>query len=382
MHETKDNFLEICLTASTPSFIMSYYREKEKAKVVQFYLESKSIILTQRRFKVHFKTKSAPSRNTILSLTEKFLRVGSVKNLQKSFSGRKKWIRTAERVQSVRTLVNNDPRKSHRRLAQEAGCSSSTTQRILRKDLQMFPYKLSMRSKLTEADRIARSAFCECFLRKCREIVGFLENVWFTDEAHFYLDGRINTQNNRIWSDRTPDVVAECQLHPPRCTAWCAVGSSGIIGPIWIEDDAGEVLTVTAERYRQVLQKFWAALQRKCVDTINEQWLQQDGAPAHAATATIRWLQERFGERVIARGTSFTWPPRSPDLTPPDFYLWGRVKEVAYKREPRTIPELKAAVTACVRAVTTEECRRVLEEVRRRAEICLARNGGHFEHLL
>ena len=186
MHETKDNFLEICLTASTPSFIMSYYREKEKAKIVQFYLESKekakivqfyleskSIILTQRRFKVHFKTKSAPSRNTILSLTEKFLRVGSVKNLQKSFSGRKKWIRTAERVQSVRTLVNNDPRKSHRRLAQEAGCSSSTTQRILRKDLQMFPYKLSMRSKLTEADRIARSLFCECFFTEVQGNRGF-----------------------------------------------------------------------------------------------------------------------------------------------------------------------------------------------------------------
>ena len=179
---------------------------------------------------------------------------------------------------------------------------------------------------------------------------------------------------HRTWSQN----VSCIRRGAPRGARWAARASSAP----WIEDDAGEVLTLTTERYRQVLQKFWAALQMKCVDTINEQWLQQGGAPAHAATATIRWLQERFGERVIARGTSFTWPPRSPDLTPPDFYLWGRVKEVAYKREPRTIPELKAAVTACVRAVTTEECRRVLEEVRRRAEICLARNGGHFEHLL
>ena len=134
--------------------------------------------------------------------------------------------------------------------------------------------------------------------------MGFLGNVLFhTNEAHFYLDGRVNSQNNRVWREKAPDEVAERQLHPPRCISWCAVSSTGIIGPIWIEDDAGEVLTVTAERYLQVLKKFWTALQRKCVDTINEQWLQQDGAPAHAATVTLEWLHERLRGRLISPGT-------------------------------------------------------------------------------
>ena len=61
------------------------------------------------------------------------------------------------------------------------------------------------------------------------------------------------------------------------------------------------------------------------MDTINEQWLQQDGAPAHAATVTLKWLQERFGG-----GSS------SPDLMPPDFHLWSHVKERAYKSEAET----------------------------------------------
>ena len=85
---------------------------------------------------------------------------------------------------------------------------------------------------------------------------------------------------------------------------------------------------------------------------------------------------------LIAKGTSVTWPPRSPDLTPPASYQWGHMKERTYKREPRNLPELKAAVTECVRAVTARECRRVLAEVRRRVEICLARNGRHFDQLL
>ena len=84
----------------------------------------------------------------------------------------------------------------------------------------------------------------------------------------------------------------------------------------------------------------------------------------------------------MSRGTLTRWQLRSPDLTPADLYLWGLVKERAYKSEPRDIPELKAAVRTCVRAVTPQERRRVLEAVRRRAERCLARSGGHFEHLL
>jgi hypothetical protein len=34
-------------------------------------------------------------------------------------------------------------------------------------------------------------------------------------------------------------------------------------------------------------------------------------------------MNEIFGERSISRNL---WPPRSPDLTPPDFSLWGAAK--------------------------------------------------------
>ena len=34
-----------------------------------------------------------------------------------------------------------------------------------------------------------------------------------------------------------------------------------------------------------------------------------------------------FDEKWIGRGGPVAWPPRSPDLTPPDYFLWGFVKE-------------------------------------------------------
>ena len=53
----------------------------EKVKIVEFYLATKSVTQTQRNFRSHFKARTALSRNTILSLTGKFLREGTVDNL-------------------------------------------------------------------------------------------------------------------------------------------------------------------------------------------------------------------------------------------------------------------------------------------------------------
>jgi hypothetical protein len=52
---------------------------------------------------------------------------------------------------------------------------------------------------------------------------------------------------------------------------------------------------------------------------------------------------EIFGERVISRNI---WPPLSPDLTPPEFYLWEAAKSAVYRDRPRTLNELETAITA------------------------------------
>ena len=44
------------------------------------------------------------------------------------------------------------------------------------------------------------------------------------------------------------------------------------------------------------------------------------------------------------------WSPHSPDLNTLDFYLWGYLKDRVYKHNPQTIPDLKAAITAAIRA--------------------------------
>jgi len=55
-------------------------------------------------------------------------------------------------------------------------------------------------------------------------------------------------------------------------------------------------------------------------------WFQQVGTPAHFATAARDWLNESFPHRIGRRG-HVEWSPRSPELSPLDFFFWGMLKE-------------------------------------------------------
>ncbi|GFW48538.1 uncharacterized protein TNCV_1110971 [Trichonephila clavipes] len=48
------------------------------------------------------------------------------------------------------------------------------------------------------------------------------------DEAHFWLNGYVNKQNCRIWSEANPQVHVETTLHPEKLTVWCALWAGGI----------------------------------------------------------------------------------------------------------------------------------------------------------
>lgn len=59
-------------------------------------------------------------------------------------------------------------------------------------------------------------------------------------------------------------------------------------------------------------------------------WFQQDGAPPHYSVAVRNYLNNTFPERWIGRRGTIEWPPRSPDLTPLDFFYGAtlRVKSI------------------------------------------------------
>jgi hypothetical protein len=86
-----------------------------------------------------------------------------------------------------------------------------------------------------------------------------------------------------------------------------------------------------------------------------------------------------FADRIISKTI---WPPRSPDLSLPDFFLWGALKNTMYLNSPHTIDELKMAITEYIWNVDHAILSTVFENTVRLVNKCMETGGGHFEHYL
>jgi hypothetical protein len=133
--------------------------------------------------------------------------------------------------------------------------------------------------------------------------------------------------------------------------------------------------SINGEAYQELIQKFIALLQ---VDERNYRF-QQDSATAHTAASTMVILHEFFGENLISKGL---WPPRSPDLTSPDFFLWSYFKDTVYRSNPRDLKQLKMNITRVIEEVNEGTLRKVARNTVKRVDKCIEMNGHHFQHLL
>jgi hypothetical protein len=95
-----------------------------------------------------------------------------------------------------------------------------------------------------------------------------------------------------------------------------------------------------------------------------------DGAPAHFSTRTQEHLNTQFADRWLGRGGPVSWPARSPDLNPMDFFIWGHLKETVYKDPPTDIEDLLAKFHAAVATIDADMLRRVQASIPRRAVAC------------
>jgi len=191
------------------------------------------------------------------------------------------------------------------------------------------------------------------------------------------LSGHVNSKNNIFWGCTPPEHCLQRPLHSVKCTTWVAISKHGIIEPFWFKDDNEQSVTLNTEQYFQVLGKFWTALgQRRGVVRVL-QWFQQDVATPHTSNESLSWLQQCFPDRLINRRCDLQWLPHSPDLNPPNFYMWPYLKDRVYGNNPQTITDLKAAI----RAIPKQECGRVIKNFARRIRMCLQCWGAHLEHI-
>ncbi|GFS95162.1 uncharacterized protein TNCV_2705081 [Trichonephila clavipes] len=134
-------------------------------------------------------------------------------------------------------------------------------------------------------DHQARRRFVEWAQNEIAVVPDFHKRILFSDEAHFWLNGYVNKQNCRIWSEASPQVYVETPLYPEKLTVWCALWAGGIIGPYFFKNDEGHNVSVNGDRYRAMIINFFIPELNN--PDVQELWFQQDGATCHTARATI-----------------------------------------------------------------------------------------------
>ncbi|GFU51391.1 uncharacterized protein TNCV_4752571 [Trichonephila clavipes] len=209
--------------------------------------------------------------------------------------------------------------------------------------------------------------------------IWYLWRILFSDEAHFWLNGYVNKQNCRIWSEANPQVYVETPLHPEKLTVWWALWAGGIMGPYFFKNDEGHNVTVNGDRYRAMITNFFIPELNN--HDVQELWFQQDGATCHTARATIDLLKDTFGDRLISRFGPVNWPPRSCDLTPLDYFPWGYVKSLVYADKPQTL-DLEDNIRRVIADIRPQMLEKVIENWTSRLDYIRASRGSHMPEII
>jgi transposase len=112
--------------------------------------------------------------------------------------GGPRFARTSKTIQKVKHKLDQKKMVSVRRLAKEYNISKSNAHRILKEDLGLHTYKMTMEPRLTDEHKNKRKKIINWIVKNFRKEDTM--RILFSDEKMFDLDGIYNSQNECIWA--------------------------------------------------------------------------------------------------------------------------------------------------------------------------------------
>lgn len=227
-----------------------------------------------------------------------------------------------------------------------------------------------------------RVRFCRFLLHTDVDDPEFLKSILWTDESRFTKEGILNLHNLHHWGSKGENPHVKRQRSFQRrfsVNVWAGVIGNYVIGPHYLPD------YLNGDNYLHFLQNELPELVNEVPIFNGDRQIvfQNDGCPGHWRIIVRDYLNNVFPNAWIGRDGPIPWPPRSPDLTPLDFYIWGRAKELVYATEVNTREELIRRIEEAFAMIRQEiRLRTTTVEIRKRCRACI-RSGGHqFEQCL
>ncbi|XP_070531446.1 histone-lysine N-methyltransferase SETMAR-like [Cardiocondyla obscurior] len=282
-----------------------------------------------------------------------------------------------ENQERILHLFEDQPDMSIRRASYQLNLSRYRIHHTLRQNA-LHPFHYQRVQQLLPRDFEPRVYFCEGFLAQSRRDASFPDSILWTDESTFTPNGVINLRNRLYWSDENPHVIRQGAFqYRWSINVWAGLIDNHVIGPYFLPP------RLTGEFYEYFLDtELPGLLENIPLATRRNMIYQHDGAPAHWSRGVRRLLDARFRDRWIGRGGPIIWPPRSPDLTPLDYFLWGHIKNLVEPQRNGTVNEVREAIVAAFATITPHMVYQATQDVVRRARLCVQQRGGHFEQFL
>jgi hypothetical protein len=347
----------------------------DKALIIKLYYQSnESVTAALRQFctqkNIH-KKEQCPSNESLARMIKRFEETGSCD--KRNPPGKP----AGDSVQLVQAHIDTSEcgSISCRKSSSKVGISKSQMHRIMRYNLNLFPFKPVMEHFVPETAQIERIEFCQKFLENVAENEDFLDNILFSDESLFELENiQVNKQNKRFWclkGSQPLETAVTVKQFPKKLMVWFGFTSKFCIGPYFFYEN------VNATNYQDMLHTF-VIPELKKKHKFSSTVFMQDGATPHTAKTVKEYLLSTFGNRVISRGHEFGWPGYSPDLNPLDFAFWGFIKDLVGQHHYSTMDELKEAIIEEFAKMSTSFYQNSVYSLINRCYLCLEVNGGTF----
>jgi len=346
---------------------------QEKIDIVRCYFScQESATAAIRKFKTEKGLHRDPfDSRTVKRIVDRFLETGSVADRKRSGRPSMSEARNEEVGGALEQLSASNVYgcTSTRAVSSETGIPQSSVCRIMRKNLSLYPYKLSSLIDLTHVAKTKRMEFCEWLMSS-----DSMPDILWSDEAYFSLNGEVNKHNCIVWAAEKPEPRVVVKSYPPKICVWMGFSGHFLHEPFFFHG------SINADGYLEMLQSHMIpGLQRhRALESVI---FQQDGAPPHVAKKVMEFLAGQFGDRVISRNAGRWWPPYSPDLSPVDFWFWGAVKAKVYHNFiPTTLQVLEERIRSVIAQFTPDEVSAALANLSSRMQMCLDSRGERFEH--
>lgn len=350
-------------------------------------------------FSTKFPNTRVPIKCSIIKMWKKQQSKFTVHNLNSSVSpgdshsGRKRTARSAHNIAAVKAVLDADAEKaaddpsinSCRRNV--LGLNPSTWCRIANKDLQYHSYKLEQSHHLQPQDLPRRVSFAWHYINLSQ---ADKNNVAYSDEATFSLDGEVNTQNIRRYAPRKeygvdrggkPEQFRHTKSkYPKKVMVFLGLHSSGQTFGLKMYQNQ----TIDGNEY-------WRLCRYECIPqlkqlnnpqgTLQGMTWQQDGAKVHRTRKVLAYFDGQFGDKMFAMDTiqGHDWPARSPDLNPLDYFCWGFLKSKVFTPKPNTMEELKNRIRQEVASLDPDMIKRACGDLKHRCRAVINSGGSFIE---